>query len=72
MNQAMLDALELYEALCLNSFSTMAEAIGSFEKAMLCRTAVATQEALVVTESMLAEDNLQFMVEFFNHKNDLQ
>jgi 2-polyprenyl-6-methoxyphenol hydroxylase-like FAD-dependent oxidoreductase len=72
VNQAMLDALELYEALRINNFSSMAEAIGSYEKAMLCRTAVATQEALEVTEAMLAEDNLQFMVDFFNHKEELQ
>jgi len=50
----------------------VAEAIGSYEKAMLRRTAVATQEALEVTEAMLAEDNLQFMVDFFNHKDELQ
>jgi 2-polyprenyl-6-methoxyphenol hydroxylase-like FAD-dependent oxidoreductase len=72
VNQAMLDALELYEALCKNDFSTIYGAISSFEKGMLLRTAVATQEALEVTEAMLAEDNLKFMVDFFNHKNDLQ
>lgn len=66
VNQAMLDALELHEALCMKSFSTIAEAIGSFEKAMLRRTAVATQEALEVTEAMLAEENLQIMVDFFS------
>jgi 2-polyprenyl-6-methoxyphenol hydroxylase-like FAD-dependent oxidoreductase len=71
VNQAMLDALELYEALCLKNFNTLPEAISSFEKSMLRRTEVATQEALEITEAMLAEDNLEFMVDFFNHKNDL-
>ena len=71
VNQAMLDALELYEALCKENFSTVQEAIAAFEKKMLDRTSVATDEALQLTEAMLSENNLQFMLDFFNELNEL-
>jgi 2-polyprenyl-6-methoxyphenol hydroxylase-like FAD-dependent oxidoreductase len=70
VNQAMLDAVELYEALCIENLSTVHKAIASFEKKMLNRTAIATEEALEITEAMLSKNNLQLMVNFFNNKED--
>jgi 2-polyprenyl-6-methoxyphenol hydroxylase-like FAD-dependent oxidoreductase len=70
VNQAMLDAVELYEALCIENLSTVHKAIASFEKKMLNRTAIATEEALEITEAMLSKNNLQLMVDFFNNKED--
>jgi 2-polyprenyl-6-methoxyphenol hydroxylase-like FAD-dependent oxidoreductase len=70
VNQAMLDALELYEAFCIENFNTIQDAIASYEKQMLKRTAVATEEALELTESMLSENNLEYMVNFFNNKDE--
>ena len=67
VNQAMLDALELYEALCIDKYVTLQEAIASFESKMLSRTAVATEEALQLIDAMLDKDNLQFMLDFFNN-----
>lgn len=66
VNQAMLDALELYEALCLENFSTVFEAIESFENKMLSRTSIATDEALELVGAMLSENSLQFMLNFFD------
>ncbi|MCF2489101.1 NAD(P)/FAD-dependent oxidoreductase [Dyadobacter sp. CY347] len=48
VNQAMLDALELYEALFSEEFTTVHEALASFEEKMLARTSVATEEALAL------------------------
>jgi 2-polyprenyl-6-methoxyphenol hydroxylase-like FAD-dependent oxidoreductase len=70
VNQAMLDAVELYEALCIENLSTVHKAIASFEKKMLNRTAIATEEALEITGAMLSKNNLQLMVDFFNNKED--
>ena len=69
VNQAMLDALELYQSLCKRDFGTMQEALASYEKEMLARTSVATEEALQLTEAMLSENNLQFMLDFFDELN---
>jgi 2-polyprenyl-6-methoxyphenol hydroxylase-like FAD-dependent oxidoreductase len=71
VNQAMLDALELYQALCLENFANLQDAISSFEKKMLSRTAVATEEALQLIEALLAENNLEYMINFFNELKDL-
>lgn len=65
VNQAMLDALELYEVLCGENFSTVQEAIASFEKKMCSRTSAVTEEALQMVDALHSEDNLQFMVDFF-------
>ena len=66
VNQAMLDAVELYEALCIENFGTVEEAIASFEKSMLKRSSEVTVEALQLVDGMLSENNLQFMLDFFN------
>jgi 2-polyprenyl-6-methoxyphenol hydroxylase-like FAD-dependent oxidoreductase len=66
VNQAMLDALELYEALFSEEFTTVHEAIASFEEKMLNRTSVATEEALQLVEAMLSKNSLQFFLNFFD------
>lgn len=65
VNQAMLDALELYEALYSGTFSTMQEAIAAFENAMLERTAIVTRDALQMLKDLHSDNNLQFMLDFF-------
>jgi 2-polyprenyl-6-methoxyphenol hydroxylase-like FAD-dependent oxidoreductase len=72
VNQAMLDAVELYEAFCMQNFSTLLEAIGSFEKKMLARTSAVTEDALQLVDAMLSENNLQFMIDFFNSKDNIE
>lgn len=70
VNLAMQDALKLYEALCAENFDTVQDAIASFEKEMLSRTAIATTEAMDLVNGMLSEDNLQFMLDFFKQLNE--
>ena len=69
VNQAMLDALELSNALTGN-LKNLQSAIAHYENEMLKRTAVATEEALDMSTSMLADNNLEYMLEFFRTKND--
>lgn len=66
VNQAMLDALELYEALCLEDFSTVQEAISAFERKMLSRISEVNEEAVQLIDGMQSENNLQFMLDFFS------
>ncbi len=66
VNQAMLDALQLCEALFSEEFTTVHEAVASFEEKMLDRTSVATQEALELVEAMLSKNSLEFFLDFFN------
>jgi 2-polyprenyl-6-methoxyphenol hydroxylase-like FAD-dependent oxidoreductase len=66
VNQAMLDALELYEALCTEQHCTVPEAMASYEKKMLTRTSAVNEEALQQVDGMLSENNLQYMLNFFN------
>lgn len=69
VNQAMLDALELSKAL-IGNFKNLQSAIAYYENEMLKRTAFATDEALEMSNSMLAENNLEYMLEFFHTKNE--
>ncbi len=71
VNQAMLDALGLYEALCIGDFGTAHEAISSYEQKMLNRTSVVNEDALQLVDAMQSENNLDFMVNFFNGLNKL-
>jgi 2-polyprenyl-6-methoxyphenol hydroxylase-like FAD-dependent oxidoreductase len=64
-NQALADALDLYESLCCQSFETMKEAISSFEQKMLDRSVVATEESLRNTEGFHSENNMQFLMDLF-------
>ncbi|MCE7063867.1 NAD(P)/FAD-dependent oxidoreductase [Dyadobacter sp. CY326] len=66
VNQAMLDAVELYEAFCKDHFDTIQEAVTAFENKMLARAVIATEEASQLMEAMLSENSLQFMLDFFN------
>ncbi len=65
VNQAMLDALELYEALTESDFKTTHEAIAAFEKKMCERASEVTNHTLENTEKMHAEDSLKTMLDFF-------
>lgn len=64
-NQALADALDLYEVLCCESFETMGKAISAFEQKMLARSVVATEESLRNTEGFHSENNLQFLMDLF-------
>jgi 2-polyprenyl-6-methoxyphenol hydroxylase-like FAD-dependent oxidoreductase len=70
VNQAMLDAVILYEALRTENFATIDDALKSFEKEMLGRTAIATDEALQLIDAMLSENNLHYMLAFFDDVNE--
>lgn len=69
VNQAMLDAVELYQALCLQPMDTLPNAIAAYERGMLARTALVNTEALQLVDAMLSDDNLQFMLDFFDKLN---
>jgi 2-polyprenyl-6-methoxyphenol hydroxylase-like FAD-dependent oxidoreductase len=64
-NQALADALDLSEALGSGQFETTGQAIAFFEQNMLRRSAVATEESLHNTESLHAENNLEFLMDLF-------
>ncbi|MFS4428705.1 FAD-dependent oxidoreductase [Chryseobacterium sp. S90] len=65
-NMAMLDALELSEYLTNDTYSTLQEAISSYELHMRKRAAIATQESLENGERMHSENSLATMLDFFN------
>lgn len=66
VNQAMHDALDLYEALCLAPHATHHDAIATFEKNMCARAAQITEETLQNTELMHSADGLEQMLHFFS------
>lgn len=66
VNQAMLDALELYEALCVENFSTLQQAIASFEKKMCNRSSEVTEDTLMQTKALHSENSLQYLLHMFN------
>lgn len=68
-NQAFADALDLYEALCCETFETTEQAIASFEQKMCRRSAVAIEESLRNTEAFHTQNNMQFLLELFGIKN---
>jgi 2-polyprenyl-6-methoxyphenol hydroxylase-like FAD-dependent oxidoreductase len=63
-NMAMLDALELSEYLSNSSYSTLQEAISTYENNMRKRAAVATKESLDNGERMHSEKALATMLNF--------
>lgn len=65
VNQAMLDAVQLYQTICGENRASLQEAIAVYEAEMLARSAVTTEEALELVGGMLSENNLQFMLSFF-------
>ncbi|MNL48002.1 hypothetical protein D3C87_1708250 [compost metagenome] len=66
-NMAMLDALELSEYLTLNQYSTLQEAIASYEINMRQRASKAAQESLENGEKMHSKEALKTMLEFFSN-----
>lgn len=64
-NQALADAVELYEALCLEQFDTIQQAIASFEEKMRTRMVAITEETLQNTAVMHSPENLKFLLDFF-------
>lgn len=70
-NQALADALELYEALCLGQFETIQQAIASFEQKMRARMVKITEETLQNTAIMHEPENLQFLLGFFSEATQL-
>nr|AGU10167.1 FAD binding domain [uncultured organism] len=65
-NMAMLDALELSEALMSGRFNTVHEAIGAYEISMRFRAAAAARESLLNGKRMHGVDALEKMLEFFS------
>jgi 2-polyprenyl-6-methoxyphenol hydroxylase-like FAD-dependent oxidoreductase len=65
VNMAMLDALELSEVLTSDKFTSVHEAIASYEANMRTRAAAAAKESLENGERMHSEGALKMMVEFF-------
>ncbi|GAA3917120.1 NAD(P)-binding protein [Chitinophaga oryziterrae] len=64
-NQALADALDLYEALCCGEFNTIEQAIASFEEKMCKRAGGITEMTLRLTEGFHTENNLQFLMDLF-------
>jgi len=71
VNQAMQDALELYEALCLQPHDTIQAAITGFERSMCKRAGAITEMSLKSTEMMHAPDGLDNMLKFFKWEEDV-
>ena len=65
VNQAMADALDLYEALCKEPFDTIKQAIVSFEQKMGKRVAQVAADTRQLLEMMHAENNQQLFLDFF-------
>ena len=65
-NQALADALELYEVLTSNMFVNMKDAISFFEKKMCARASEITEITLQQTEAMHDKNNLKLLMDFFN------
>lgn len=65
-NQALADALELYEALCRGEFNSMEEAVASFEDKMRKRMEDITEDTLRMTDALHSSNNLSFLLDFFD------
>ncbi len=70
VNMAMLDALELSECLCGDTFPDMRTAIAAFERQMRARASAAARESLENGESMHSPGALQTMLAFFSGMNN--
>lgn len=66
VNMAMLDALELCEALCKSNFDDTISAIQHFEKGMCARSSDVTEFTLENTEMFHSENGLTDLLNFFN------
>ncbi|GAB4045552.1 FAD-dependent oxidoreductase [Spirosoma litoris] len=65
-NQALADALDLYEALCLGQFTTLQQAIAAYERNMFQRSARITQESVRNTEGFHSTNNIQFLMSLYS------
>lgn len=65
VNQAMLDALVISQALTNGQFDTIGKALAHYEEDMLARGKATTVEALEFSEMIKTEDALQKMLAFF-------
>lgn len=66
-NQALADALDLYETLCCDQFETTLQAIACFEQKMFKRSAAITEESLRNTVGLHSANNLQFLMDLFGN-----
>ena len=66
VNMAMLDAVELSEALTGSAYPTIQSAIAHYEKQMCLRFAEVAQETLNNTDWMHSPNGLQIMLDMFN------
>ncbi|MDY0933209.1 NAD(P)/FAD-dependent oxidoreductase [Chryseobacterium sp. CFBP8996] len=71
VNMAMLDALELSEALTSSQFNTIESAIAEYEMNMFKRASKIAQESLENGERMHSENALTTMLDFFNSHKDI-
>jgi len=69
VNMAMLDALELYEAICNEEYEDLSEAIHSFELQMCARAATVTSLTLEQMNQMHSPDGLDRLVAMFSEHN---
>lgn len=67
VNMAMLDALQLAEALTDPQYTTMRDALSHFEKQMQQRASEVTAFTLEQTEALHSKDALKNMLEMFNN-----
>lgn len=65
-NQALADALDLYEVLCHGNFSTMQEAIAAYEQKMFKRSAQITEESVRNTKGFHADNNITFLLNLYS------
>lgn len=68
VNQAMADALDLYEALCMAPFNTIEEALAAFEQKMNQRVAIVAADTRQLLDMMHAKNNQQLFLDFFGGK----
>jgi 2-polyprenyl-6-methoxyphenol hydroxylase-like FAD-dependent oxidoreductase len=71
VNMAMLDALELSEALTSSQFNTIESAIAEYEMNMFKRASKIAKESLENGERMHSENALATMLDFFNSHKDI-
>jgi 2-polyprenyl-6-methoxyphenol hydroxylase-like FAD-dependent oxidoreductase len=71
-NQALADALDLYEALCLSDSQTLKEAIASYEDKMFKRSSEITKVSVENTIGFHSKDNIQFLLKVYSAGSDAE
>lgn len=64
-NQALADALELYEALCIAAHGDVHRAIAAYEKKMFARSSAITRLSVANTQGLHEKDNLEFLLKIY-------